>query len=177
MEVEEYSGAVSDEKGATLHTSRQGLPPTPPSSASSDSEGAASASCSPERRDSQGSTHAQNLRGLLTPRLYVTNSTHTTRQPINTPLISCQPVGKPRKKIAQTLSHITRHGKSILQKGSTGVLTLTEEEKRTLIAEGYPVPTKLPLTKQEEKSLKKVRRKIKNKVSFIWWFTYFNIHH
>lgn len=53
-----------------------------------------------------------------------------------------------------------------LQKGSTGVLTLTEEEKRTLIAEGYPVPTKLPLTKQEEKSLKKVRRKIKNKVSF-----------
>jgi len=52
---------------------------------------------------------------------------------------------------------------AILQKGSTGVLTLTEEEKRTLIAEGYPVPTKLPLTKQEEKSLKKVRRKIKNK--------------
>lgn len=41
---------------------------------------------------------------------------------------------------------------------------MTEEEKRTLIAEGYPVPTKLPLTKQEEKSLKKVRRKIKNKV-------------
>ncbi|XP_076249162.1 cyclic-AMP response element binding protein A isoform X2 [Calliopsis andreniformis] len=140
MEVE-YNEAASDEKGATLHTSRQGLPPTPPSSASSDSEGAVSASCSPERRDSQSSTHAQNLRGLLTPRLYVTNSTHTTRQPIHTPLISCQP------------------------KGSTGVLTLTEEEKRTLIAEGYPVPTKLPLTKQEEKSLKKVRRKIKNKIS------------
>lgn len=62
------------------------------------------------------------------------------------------------------ICNVNTYVRLALQKGSTGVLTLTEEEKRTLIAEGYPVPTKLPLTKQEEKSLKKVRRKIKNKV-------------
>ena len=62
-------------------------------------------------------------------------------------------------------------------------MNLTEEEKEILQAEGLPIPTTLPLTKVcnhyrnnnavermlilqiEEKALKNVRRKIRNRVS------------
>ncbi|VDO24874.1 unnamed protein product [Haemonchus placei] len=45
------------------------------------------------------------------------------------------------------------------------LVQLSAEERRTLLQEGYPVPTRLPLSKAEEESLKIVRRKIKNKLS------------
>ncbi|CAI4222472.1 unnamed protein product [Auanema sp. JU1783] len=48
---------------------------------------------------------------------------------------------------------------------SQGLVQLSAEERRTLIQEGYQVPTRLPLTKGEEEALKIVRRKIKNKLS------------
>lgn len=82
-----------------------------------------------------------------------------------TTITACLPTAVTSSTVTNSQSMLSVCPPTSSRTSKSKILVLSSEEQRLLEMEGVSIPTDLPLTKAEEKVLKKVRRKIKNKQS------------
>ncbi|XP_076464942.1 uncharacterized protein LOC143296864 [Babylonia areolata] len=90
-----------------------------------------------------------------------------TRQPIQVHRLAAHSTGGggDSDSLPFTMKDIISDVPCTTDGGKFPELRLTDEEKELLAREGVTLPTNMPLTKEEERVLKSVRRKIRNKIS------------
>ena len=151
MEIKDF-----DEDGELSEDSQMFI--TPPSSVTSDNS-------STEGNTTTTTTTTQYQTSVDSPLTYLTKDGKIRKQRVNKPRQQTVRGGgvnkidqnKPRQKIETDL--ISK------EDGKTERLNLTKEEIKTFAAEKLPVPTVMPLSESDWVNLRRVRRKIKNKIS------------